>query len=350
MPALTLPNSWRRPLGRLLRACALSMAVIAACACTASAASWPDSMAAVGDSFTAAFNAHPNSGIVPSPPDLSACPDGLGPFGDPTTVGLPASFGLDCAANSWSTGTNPSVNSLYQRILAHNPRIAGHVANYAVTAISVSDLPRQATLAARQGAQLVTVEIGLNDACAPLGSNGGQQTPLDVFKRDFQQALGILAAAPSHPRILLASIPDLNRTWALFKSDPNAQVRWPFGVICPPLLSNPTSTAPADVARRAEFLARIAAYNVIEYTVCSQTSNCSSDRGALLLWQFGTQDIATVTNTGGVDAFPFNLPALAPMGPGAIPNSTGDYWHPTLQGQADIAALEWQAFGLGADR
>jgi hypothetical protein len=245
---------------------------------------------------------------------------------------------------------HPAVDSLYQRILAHNPSIAGHVANYAVTAVSVSDLARQAKLPVGQGAQLVTVEIGLNDACAPLGSNGGQPTPLDMFKRDFQQALGILVAAPSHPRILLASLPNLNRTWALFKSDPNAQVRWPFGVICPPLLSNPTSTAPADVARRAEFLARIAAYNLIEYAACSQTPNCSSDRGALLFWRFGTQDIATVNNTGGVDAFPFNLPVLAPMGPGAIPNSTGDYWHPTLQGQASIAALEWQAFGIGADR
>jgi lysophospholipase L1-like esterase len=214
----------------------------------------------------------------------------------------------------------------------------------------VSDLARQATLAAAQGAQLVTVEIGLNDACAPLGSNGGQQTPLDAFKRDFQQALGILAVAPSHPRILLASIPNLNRTWALFRSDPNAQTRWPFAVICPPLLNNPTSTAPADVVRRAEFLARIAAYNLIEQAVCYQTPNCRSDRGALLLWQFGSQDIATVTNTGGVNAFPFNLPVLTPIGSGAIPNSTGDYWHPTIQGQAKIAALEWQALGLGDDR
>ena len=154
-------------------------------------------MAAIGDSFTAAFNAHPNDAVVPSPADLTACPDGLGPFGDPTALGLPASFGLDCPSNSWSTGTNPAVNSVYQRILANDPAILGHAANYAVTAVSTSDLPRQATLAASQGAQLVTVDIGSNDACAPLGSNGGQQTPISTFKAEFQQAMGILASAPS---------------------------------------------------------------------------------------------------------------------------------------------------------
>jgi hypothetical protein len=70
-------------------------------AATARAATWPNSMAAIGDSFTTAFNAHPNDAVVPSPPDLSACPDGFGPFGgDLASFGLPPSFGLDCPSNS----------------------------------------------------------------------------------------------------------------------------------------------------------------------------------------------------------------------------------------------------------
>jgi hypothetical protein len=92
--------------------------------------------------------AHPDDAVVPDP---SGCPNGRGPFGDPTAVGLPASFGLDCPSNSWSTGTDPRVNSIYQRILARNPAIAGNIANWATTAVSVSDLARQAGLAAGQG-------------------------------------------------------------------------------------------------------------------------------------------------------------------------------------------------------
>lgn len=339
----------RRARRRALAVVSIAAAAVISLAGTAQAATWPNSMAAIGDSFTAAFNAHPSESVVPSPPDLTVCPDGLGPFGDPTALGLPASFGLDCPTNSWSTGTNPAVGSLYQRILANNPAIAGHVANYAVTAVSASDLPRQATLAADQGAELVTVDTGINDACAPLGSNGGQQTPIDVFRAEFQHAMGTLAAAPSRPRILVASIPNLDRTWWLFHDDPNAQLRWPFGLICPPLLTNPTSTASADLIRRGAFLARIAAYNLIEQQTCGQTPNCHTDGGALFRWQFGRNEIATVTNTGGVDAYPFNLAALAPLGPGAIRNSTGDYWHPTVQGQTNIAQLEWSALRLGQD-
>jgi lysophospholipase L1-like esterase len=311
---------------------------------SAAASTWPDSMAAIGDSFSAAFNAHPVAA-----PDPSGCPNGRGPFGDPSAAGLPAAFGLDCPANSWSTGDNPQIHSIYQRILARNPRIAGHAANFATTAVSVSDLARQATLAAAAGAELVTVTIGINDACDPFGIRGGHPTPLDTFADQFGGALGILAGGRAHPRILIATIPNGNRTWALFHGDPNALVRWQFpqppGVICPPLLANPASTAPADVSRRAAFLARIAAYNLIQASVCSKTPRCQTDGGALFTWQFGAQDIATVTNTGGVDAVPFNLLPL--FGAGALANSTGDYWHPTRDGQAAIAELEWSAAKLG---
>src|SRR4051794_18578495 len=325
----------------------LAAVLLAGAPSAASAAALPNSIAAIGDSFSAGFNAHPDTVVVPSPPNPSACPNGLGPFGEPTSVGLPAAFGLDCPRNSWSTGTNPQVNSIYQRILARNPVIAGHFTNWATTAVSVSDLARQAGLAATnggivagQGAELVTVNIGINDACAPLGSNGGQETPLVTFRAQFQQAMDILAAAPAHPRILIATIPNGFRTWALFRDDPNAEVRWTFGLICPPLLTNPTSTAPADVARRAAFVARLAAYDLIEADVCIRTPRCQTDRGTLSAWRFGLGDIATATNTGAVNDVPFNLPVLTPIGPRSIPNSTGDYWHPTVDGQRAIAQRE----------
>jgi lysophospholipase L1-like esterase len=305
-------------------------------------------MAAIGDSFSAAFNAHPNDAVVPDP---SGCPNGRGPFGDPTLLGLPPSFGLDCPSNSWSTGTNPQVNSIYQRVLARNPAIGqiGHVANYATTAVSVSDLPRQAQLAASQQAALVTVDIGINDACDPFGLRGGQQTLPDTFRDQFGQALSILAAGRAHPRILVATIANVNRTWDLFHDNPNALVRWQFpqppGVICPPLLMNPTSTAATDIVRRAAFAARIVSYNLIEAGVCSKTPNCQTDGGALFGWQFGANDIATVTSTGGVNASPFNV--LPVYGSDAITNSTADYWHPSLAGQRAIAELEWTAANLG---
>jgi hypothetical protein len=50
-----------------------------------------------------------------------------------------------------------------------------------------------------------------------------------------------------------------------------------------------------------------------------------------------------VTNTGGLDIFPFNLPELQPVNPLGNANSTADYFHPSLQGQAKLADVTWAA-------
>lgn len=54
-----------------------------------------------------------------------------------------------------------------------------------------------------------------------------------------------------------------------------------------------------------------------------------------------TADIANVTNTGGLPIPPFN--AIPVFGEGAIPNSTADYFHPSLLGQALLAKGSWNA-------
>jgi hypothetical protein len=52
--------------------------------------------------------------------------------------------GLEVRANSWATGTNPKVDSVYLRILAHNPAIKGHNDNYAEAGADVQALAAQA--------------------------------------------------------------------------------------------------------------------------------------------------------------------------------------------------------------
>src|SRR4051794_667706 len=70
---------------------------------------YPHSMASTGDSITRAFN----TGTIPF---------------------------TDAPANSWSTGTNGSINTHYTRILAATPAINGHAYNDAVTGAVVGDL------------------------------------------------------------------------------------------------------------------------------------------------------------------------------------------------------------------
>jgi len=291
----------------------------------ATAAARPASMAAIGDSITAGFNSHTDTWQIPTAPDLTHCPTGLGPFGVPSTT-----FGLDCPAHSWATGTG--VNSIYLRLRASNPAI--DVANYGVTAAPVALLPAQAQEAAKQGAELVTVLIGANDACVPFQPHG-TPTALPAFASQFRQAMDILSDAPSHPRILVASIPDVYQAWQLFHTNPNAVSRWSAEVLCPPLFDNATSTAPVDVARRDAFRLLVAAYNLTEQEICRRTPRCETDHGALFRTQLTRADIATLENTGGIDA-----PAEA------IVPSTADFLHPSIAGQNKLADILWTAWNL----
>jgi len=287
----------------------------------------PSSMAALGDSISQAFNTHSDPATVPAVVDLTACPDGLG-----TVSGI----GLNCPRNSWSTGTNPAVRSEYQRLVAAHPALRGHQANYSVTGATVSDLARQARLAVAQRAQLVTIEIGTNDVCAPTWAD---VTSLPAFRAQFSRAMAILARSPAHPVIQVVSIPNVYRIWQLFHDDPNAQLRWSAAQVCQPLLANPTSTEVGDVVRRLVVVAQVISYNLIEADVCAHTPRCVTDAGAAFAWEFSSADIATVANTGRIT----NVPALAFLpvfGPG-IPNSTADYFHPSVAGQAAIAELAW---------
>jgi hypothetical protein len=65
---------------------------------------------------------------TPTYPDSMAILGHSGATGEDSD---PAKPHVEVRANSWATGTNPAVNSVYQRILAHNPKIAGHNANLA---------------------------------------------------------------------------------------------------------------------------------------------------------------------------------------------------------------------------
>lgn len=53
----------------------------------------------------------------------------------------------DVTANSWATGTNPDVDSIYLRVLAKNPAVKDHAANFAIDGsdvVSLLDQEKQA--------------------------------------------------------------------------------------------------------------------------------------------------------------------------------------------------------------
>jgi hypothetical protein len=105
-------------------------------------------------------------------------------------------------ANSWATGTNPAVNSVYLRILAKNPAINGHNYNLAQQSATVDDLLIQArqavTLTPKPG--LFLVQIMDADMVCPA-------TPGDyaAFRSKLITALGVLARGAPHALIFVVS-------------------------------------------------------------------------------------------------------------------------------------------------
>ncbi|MEV4138487.1 GDSL-type esterase/lipase family protein [Dactylosporangium sp. NPDC049742] len=200
-------------------------------------------MAALGDSLTTAFA----SCLAPSP----------------------------CPRNSWSTGDGTRVDSHYRRLAKKHPGLRG--TNAAAGSARADALAGQARAAVGAKADYVTILIGANDACRP---GLGDMTPVDTFRKQVDDALAVLKQGLPQARVLVVSIPDINRLWEIGHTSQVAVKAWSFG-ICQALLAAPTSTAPADVARRKAFGARVDAYNTQLAAACKAYGpRCRDDGGA----------------------------------------------------------------------
>jgi len=200
----------RRPGGRILmlsaslasitavrsRVCAVlavCLAVLTAASCGSS--SGPASAAAdtVPASGTTSAS-HPLRGIIAL--GHSAL---TGENSDPQSPGNPA------PKNSWATGTNPAVDSIYQRLAAVDPTTRGHAVNEAAGGAPAATLVGQATKALRvePNPRLVIIEIiGTDIRC-----DGSDSSHYPVFGQQVKAALDLIAKKAPHTTILLISWP-----------------------------------------------------------------------------------------------------------------------------------------------
>ncbi|MHB8242461.1 MAG: SGNH/GDSL hydrolase family protein [Solirubrobacteraceae bacterium] len=251
-------------------------------ASSAQATAYPSSMDALGDSITQAFN---------------TCTTAF----------------TNCPENSWSTGTNASVDSYYLRLLALNSGISGHNYNDSVSGSKMSDLNSQALNAYSRNVELVTIEIGNNDACT---SSITTMTSIANFESQFKTAMTTLHTDLPNAAIKVGSLANAYRLWELFHTNSTATSTWTHLSVCQSLLANPTSTAPADVKRREEFKAREEGYDKSLEGICATYTQCKFDKDAAFKSLFTTSDV-----------------------------STRDYFHPSIEGQALIASGAWTAMG-----
>jgi lysophospholipase L1-like esterase len=211
---------------------------------------------------------------------------------------------------SWSTGWT-SVNSHYQRLLALNPKISGKNYNDARSGAKMAELASQMSTVVSQKAEYVTVLMGGNDVCT---SSEATMTSVDTFRSQFESAMARITTGLPRARIFVATIPNVYHLWQLEKSNFLATTTWSLLSVCPSMLANATSTATADEQRRLRVLAREEAFNLALHDVCVQYTQCKFDNYAVFNTQFTTADV------GG-----------------------WDYFHPSVTGQAHLAAGTWAA-------
>jgi len=270
-----------------IAATAVAIVVASIGAGRASAASLPQplpsAMASVGDSITRAYNTGPSAYV-------------------------------DYPANSWSTGTSTTVNSHYTRLLAKGAAITGKNYNDAVSGAKMADLNGQMAVVNTQGVGYVTVLVGGNDVCT---SSESTMTSVAAFAAQFRTAMTTLSTGSASALVYVVSIPDVYNLWSVLKGNGSARFVWAIFGICQSMLARPLSTASADVERRAHVRQRNIDFNTQLKTICESqefAATCRYDQNAAFNTKFTTADV-----------------------------STRDYFHPSVAGQAKLAAASWTA-------
>ncbi len=237
-------------------------------------------------------------------------PDTMAAVGDSITQAASSSgaLGADAPQNSWSTGTSASVNSHYLRLVAAGAPISGQNHNRSVSGAKMVNLNAQMANVVSLQPDYLTVLIGGNDICT---STEAQMTSVDAFRTQFQAAMATLRAGSPGTNVYVVSIPRVMGLYELFRGDWWARFIWGIAGICQSLLANPTSTNQADVDRRARVAARNVAYNQVLAEVCTATARCLWDGWAAYNNGFTASDVS------------------------------GDYFHPSMAGQAKLAAVSW---------
>ena len=216
----------------------------------------PDSMAAIGDSITRAYDV--------------CCYYG------------------DHPGQSWSTGSTSydGIASHYERIRHANPAIAGHAFNDAVTGAKMAAAPTQATQAANQHARYVTILLGANDLCT---SSPDTMTSATTFKAEFRQAMATLMAQDPKPYVFVSSIPNLYQLWQVLHTNSLARWVWATFHICQSMLA-----ATNTETQRQQVVTREQAFNQVLADVCAGYARCRWDNLAVYHDQFSASQVSAL--------------------------------------------------------
>jgi hypothetical protein len=178
--------------------------------------------------------------------------------------------GVEARENSWATGTNPTVNSVYSRILAKNPKIKGRNVNLAHGSATVQDLVRQARQAVTLKPELVLIQIMDADIVCPAAARD-----YAAFRSTFVSALKVLArGVPRSSFFVVSQFGSPTTEWKSF----TLAERKRFGGRGPCAYLDPRGrVVPTELARLEKI---IHGYEAQLEAGCKQVRQCRYDGGA----------------------------------------------------------------------
>ena len=206
----------------------------------------------------------------------SGYPSSIAVLGDSGSTGQnsdPDRPGFDARENSWATGTNPEVNSVYSRILARNPRIAGRAGSLSQGGAGIALVSAQANelLAGAAGTELIIVQVGDNDLTCPL-----DRSALADFKTQLTAVLRTLANGAPRARVFVVS--QFGTVIAYARSLSRAE-RASQGGTGPCDFMTPSGGIAAANAARVQHA--IDGYETARQSACESVRTCTYDGGAL---------------------------------------------------------------------
>jgi len=181
----------------------------------------------------------------------------------------------DAKTNSWATGTNPEINSIYQRLTAVHPETAEHVSNMAQGGALAIDLAFQASVALQEvpAPELVIIQTFDND----IRCDGTDPDNLKVFAHSIENALKVIVDASPNSHILMVSQPGRPvESVAMLENIPEAIPSFTGSGMCD--LFDPDGKINQE--HIANLTAIIESYEVEQARVCALYPKCSTDNGA----------------------------------------------------------------------
>jgi hypothetical protein len=241
----------------------------------------------------------------------------LGDGGAAGHASNPAHTFQDAPENSWATGTNPAVDSVYSRILALNPAARGHAVNLARDDLSTAGFTAQThrAIALDPKPDLVIVELGDRAAAT---CDGHDDAHYADFRNEWNTVLQTLATGLPDARIFIVSPwgGSYGSSWGSFDSyvryldglDEGARLGHAGKGLCQ-FVASPSGRV---VSARVAYMKKTwAGFEAQKAAACAQFPQCRYDGGVAGRIAVTAADVA---QGGG---------------------------YPTIQGNAELAAAEW---------